>query len=48
VAREEEGHWRKRLVDFTVADSPATSQGYRAAYGDVVKLQGTWHPIDKR
>jgi hypothetical protein len=31
-----------------VAASPATSQWYKAVYSDVVKLQGTWHPIDGR
>jgi hypothetical protein len=48
TAEEEEGHWRTRLVAFTVADSSATSQWHRAAYSDVVKLQGTWHLIDGR
>ena len=48
MAEEEEGHWRTRLVAFTVADSPATTQGYRVVYDNVVKLQGTWHPIDGR
>jgi hypothetical protein len=42
---EREEHWRKSYVSFTVAGLPATSQQYRAAYYDVVKLQGTWHPI---
>jgi hypothetical protein len=49
LAVEERGeHWRKSCVSFTVASLPATSQQYRAAYCDVVKLQGTWHPIGRQ
>jgi hypothetical protein len=33
-------------VASTVAASPATSQWYKAVYGDVEKIQRTWHPID--
>jgi hypothetical protein len=45
---EREEHWRPNCVSFTVAGLLATSQQYRAAYCDVVKLQGTWHPIGRR
>jgi hypothetical protein len=45
---EREEHWRNSCVSFTVAALPATSQRYRAAYCDVVKLQGMWHPIGRR
>jgi hypothetical protein len=45
---EKEMYCRESLVAFIVADSPATSQWYRAAYGDMVKPHGTWHLIDGR
>ena len=38
----------KRCVAFTVAGLPAINQQSRAAYCDVVKLQGTWRPIGRR
>jgi hypothetical protein len=37
VAVGEEMYWRKSCVSFIVADSPATSQWYRAAYGDSLR-----------
>jgi hypothetical protein len=48
AAGEGRGHWCKSCVSFMVAGSPVTSQWYRAAYVDVVKPHGTWHPIDGR
>ena len=48
AAGEGEEHWHKSCVSFTVAGLPATSQQYRAAYCDVVKLQGTWHSIGRQ
>jgi hypothetical protein len=42
AAEERGGHWRKGCVAFTVARLPATNQLSKAAYCDVVKLQGTW------
>jgi hypothetical protein len=35
-------------VAFTVVGLPAMNQLSRAAYCDVVKLQGTWRPIGRR
>jgi hypothetical protein len=43
-----EEHWRKRCVAFTGAGLLVTNQLSRAAYCDVVKLQGTWRPIGRR
>ena len=48
AAGEREEHWHNNCVSFTVAGLPAMSQQYRAAYCDVVKLQGTWHSIGWR
>ena len=42
AAGENGGHWRKECVAFTVARLPTMNQLSKAAYCDVVKLQGTW------
>jgi hypothetical protein len=48
AAGEEEGHWRKGCVAFTVASLPATNQLSKEAYCDVVKLQGMWPSRGRR
>jgi hypothetical protein len=48
AAGERGGHWRKRCVAFTVAKLPATNQLPKAAYCDVVKLQGMWPSRGRR
>jgi hypothetical protein len=45
---ERGGHWRKGCVAFTVASLPAMNQLSKAAYCDVVKLQGTWPSRGRR
>jgi hypothetical protein len=48
AAGEQEDQWRKGLVAFIVASLPATNQLSKAAYCNVVKLQGTWPSRSRR
>jgi hypothetical protein len=48
AAGENGGHWRKECVAFTVARLPTTNQLSKAAYCDVVKIQGTWPSRGRR